>query len=157
TDQRNSKCPCLSIRHGNTKVEEQGMKSISIFGLGYVGATTAACLASSGYKVIAVDPARVKVDCINAGRSPVVEAHAQEMISKTSGSGLVSATHDAEHAIANSQISFICVGTPSHRNGRLDLTHIRTVCADIGRSLRSKQSFHWIVVRSTVLPGTTEG
>ena len=132
------------------------MKSISIFGLGYVGATTAACLASCGHKVIGVDPAALKVQCINAGRSPIVEANVQEMISTASRAGLVSATQEAGDAIADSEISFICVGTPSHRNGRLDLTHIRNVCADIGRSLRSKASVHWIVVRSTVLPGTTE-
>jgi GDP-mannose 6-dehydrogenase len=103
-----------------------------------------------------VDPSELKVKSIKSGRTPIVEAGVQEMIATASGSGLISATQDAEEAIADSEISFICVGTPSQRNGRLDLTHIRNVCRDIGRSLRAKQSFHWVVVRSTVLPGTTE-
>ncbi len=132
------------------------MKSISIFGLGYVGAVTAACFASRGYRVIGVDPNPLKVDRIQSGLSPIVEAEIQEIITAAKSAGLITATLDATEAILNSDISFISVGTPSQRNGKLDLSHIRNVCTDIGRSLKQKSSFHWIVLRSTVLPGTTE-
>jgi GDP-mannose 6-dehydrogenase len=132
------------------------MKSISIFGLGYVGAVTAACFASRGYKVIGVDPNPLKVDRIQSGMSPIVENNVADLIAEAKRTGLISATTDATTAIAMSDISFISVGTPSQRNGKLDLSHIRHVCGDIGRALRQKDSFHWIVVRSTVLPGTTE-
>jgi GDP-mannose 6-dehydrogenase len=132
------------------------MKSISIFGLGYVGTVTAACFASRGYRVIGVDPNPLKVDRIESGMSPIVEASVADMIADASRAGLVSATLHASAAIADSDISFISVGTPSQRNGKLDLSHIRNVCGDIGRALREKEAFHWIVLRSTVLPGTTE-
>jgi GDP-mannose 6-dehydrogenase len=132
------------------------MKSISIFGLGYVGATTAACLASQGHRVIGVDPNPLKLERIQAGVSPIVEAGVQEMMASAHARGLISATYDSVSAIADSEISFVSVGTPSQRNGKIDLSHIRKVCADIGGSLKRKDAFHWILVRSTVLPGTTE-
>jgi GDP-mannose 6-dehydrogenase len=132
------------------------MKSVSIFGLGYVGTVTAACLASRGHKVIGVDPHPLKVQRIQEGMSPIVEKGIQEMIAPASRSGLISATHDASTAILESEISFVSVGTPSQRNGKLDLSHVRNVCLDIGRALRMKDSFHCVVLRSTVLPGTTE-
>jgi len=132
------------------------MKSISIFGLGYVGVVTAACLASRGHRIIGVDPNPLKVQRVQEGKAPIVEPEVQEKIAAGSRAGLISATQDCTAAIAGSDITFICVGTPSQRNGKLDLSHIRNVCTDIGRALRTKQSFHWIVVRSTVLPGTTE-
>jgi GDP-mannose 6-dehydrogenase len=131
-------------------------QTISIFGLGYVGVVTAACLASRGHKVIGIDPNPSKVARIQEGMSPIVEARVQDMIEVATRSGLISATQDSALALAESEISFICVGTPSQRNGKLDLSHIHNVCADIGHALRSKDSFHTIVVRSTVLPGTTE-
>src|SRR3989441_10452413 len=132
------------------------MQSISIFGMGYVGAVTAACLASRGHKIIGVDPNPLKVQRIASGMSPIVEAGVQEMIASAHTEGLISATQDPAVAIAQSEISFISVGTPSQRNGKLDLSHIRNVCRDIGHALRAKNSMHRIVVRSTVLPGTTE-
>jgi GDP-mannose 6-dehydrogenase len=132
------------------------VKSISIFGLGYVGAVTAACLASRGHRIIGVDPNPLKVQRIGSGMSPIVEAGVEDMIATAKRDGLISATSDAAVAIAESEISFISVGTPSQRNGKLDLSHVRKVCADIGHALRTKDSFHWVVVRSTVLPGTTE-
>src|SRR5262245_41940512 len=118
------------------------MKSISIFGLGYVGAVTAACFASRGRRVIGVDPNRLKVQRIEAGLRPIVEAGVQEMLTEASRAGLISATHDSASAIEESDISFISVGTPSQRNGRLDLSHVRHVCTDIGRALKTKKSFH---------------
>jgi len=137
-------------------METKRVKSISIFGLGYVGAVTAACLASRGHRIVGVDPNPLKVQRVGSGMSPIVEAGVQDMISTANRAGLISATTDADVALARSEISFISVGTPSQRNGKLDLSHIRKVCADIGNALRKKNSFHWIVVRSTVLPGTTE-
>src|SRR5438874_9481559 len=98
----------------------------------------------------------MKVKRIGSGMSPIVEAGIQEMITAAHQAGLISATDNATLAVAQSEISFISVGTPSLRNGKLDLSHIRKVCADIGHALRTKDSYHWIVVRSTVLPGTTE-
>jgi GDP-mannose 6-dehydrogenase len=106
--------------------------------------------------VIGVDPNPQKVDRIQAGLSPIVEAGVPEIIASAKNAGLISATSDATTAIMNSDISFISVGTPSQKNGKLELSHIRNVCSDIGRALKQKESFHWIVLRSTVLPGTTE-
>src|SRR5262245_4605899 len=132
------------------------MKAISIFGLGYVGTVTAACFASRGNRVIGVDPNLIKVRRIQEGSSPIVEANVEKMISTGHDAGLLSATIDAAAAIASTEISFVCVGTPSQRNGKLDLTYIRKVCADIGRALKTKDAFHHVVIRSTVLPGTTQ-
>jgi len=131
------------------------MESISLFGLGYVGAVTAACLASRGHRIIGVDPNPLKVKRIASGNSPIVEPGVQEMIAKAHTDGLISATQDPAAAVAHSDISFISVGTPSQRNGKLDLSYIRNVCTDIGLALPRKNSLHRIVVRSTVLPGTT--
>jgi GDP-mannose 6-dehydrogenase len=133
------------------------MRSISIFGLGYVGAVTAACLASRGHTVIGVDPNVFKLDRIAAGRSPIVERGLDEMIGEARRAGLISATSDAASAIQASDVSFISVGTPSERSGKLDLAYVRGVCAEIGKCLKNKKAFHWVVLRSTVLPGTTDG
>src|SRR2546427_4564221 len=137
-------------------METKRVKSISIFGLGYVGAVTAACLASRGHRIVGVDPNPLKVQRIASGNSPIVEPGVQEMIAKAHTDGLISATQDPAAAVAHSDISFISVGTPSQRNGKLDLSYIRNVCTDIGLALPRKNSLHRIVVRSTVLPGTTE-
>ena len=132
------------------------MNSISIFGLGYVGTVTAACFASRGYQVIGVDPNPQKVQRIQAGASPIVENGLDEMIMTAKRANLIIATHDPVAAIRESDMSIISVGTPSQRNGRLDLSHVRNVCSDIGLALKSKKSFHSILLRSTVLPGTSE-
>lgn len=131
-------------------------RRISIFGLGYVGSVTAACLASKGHHVIGVDPNPIKVDALHTGRTPIVEAGMDEMIAAAHKGGRISATTDPKDALLKTDISFISVGTPSQRNGKLDLSHIYTVSKEIGEALREKTSFHWIVLRSTVLPGTTE-
>jgi GDP-mannose 6-dehydrogenase len=130
--------------------------SISVFGLGYVGTVTAACLAHKGHNVIGVDLSVAKVEALQAGRSPVVEPRVGDLVSASHAADRLHATSDSEYAVLNSDISFLCVGTPSLRNGKLDLGHIEPVCRDIGQVLRKKNGFHLVVLRSTVLPGTAE-
>ena len=130
--------------------------SISVFGLGYVGTVTAACLAHKQYNVIGVDLNKAKVEAMQAGRNPIVEPKVGDLISESQAAGRLHATSDSESAILNSDISFLCVGTPSLRNGKLDLGHIEPVCQEIGQILRKKNGFHLVVLRSTVLPGTAE-
>ena len=127
---------------------------ISVFGLGYVGAVSAGCLAQDGHEVIGVDPSRTKVDLINAGRCPIIEVDIGEIIAATVKSGRLRATDDHEEAIKNTELSFVCVGTPSQANGNLDLKYIRRVCETIGTSLKKKTDRHTVVIRSTILPGT---
>jgi GDP-mannose 6-dehydrogenase len=127
---------------------------ISIFGLGYVGAVAGACIANSGHEVIAVDTDAVKVKCLRDGRSPIVEPGLDEMISKNVAAGRLKATTDAEEAIMNTDISLICVGTPSNEDGSLKLDYINAVCRQIGNVLRKKNTYHSVVLRSTVVPGT---
>ena len=131
-------------------------RSISVFGLGYVGTVTAACLAYRGNNVIGVDLSQPKVEAINSGNSPIVEPRVSEIIAECHKAGRLHATSSAEAAVMNSEISFLCVGTPSLRNGKLDLGHIEPVCREIGEILKKKNSFHLVVLRSTVLPGTAE-
>ncbi len=127
---------------------------ISIFGLGYVGAVSAGCLAQDGHTVIGVDPYQPKVDLINAGQTPVIEEDIGEIIATAVKDRRLSATTDVQHAIENSEISLICVGTPSQANGSLDLKYVRAVCEQIGSALKSKDAFHVVVARSTMLPGS---
>jgi GDP-mannose 6-dehydrogenase len=127
---------------------------ISIFGLGYVGTVSAGCLAHDGHEVIGVDPVRTKVDLINAGQSPIIEVDIAEIIAATVKSGRLRATDNQDEAILQTELSFVCVGTPSQANGNLDLTHIRRVCELIGRALKNKSARHTVVIRSTILPGT---
>src|SRR5438067_724260 len=131
-------------------------QSISIFGLGYVGTVTAACLAHKGNRVTGVDLSPDKVEAMAAGRSPIVEPRVQDLVTECHQACRLHATNDAKSAILDSDISFLCVGTPSLRNGKLDLGHIEPVCREIGRALQKKNSFHLVVLRSTVLPGTAE-
>src|SRR5436305_7633778 len=131
-------------------------RSISVFGLGYVGTVTATCLAHQGNSVIGVDLSADKVRLMEAGESPIVEPGVAEMARKCHEASRLHATQDIEKAVRESEISFLCVGTPSLRNGKLDLGHIEPVCREIGRALQKKNSFHLVVLRSTVLPGTAE-
>jgi len=128
---------------------------ISIFGLGYVGTVSAGCLASEGHEVIGVDPVPTKVELINGGQSPIIEAEIPEIIARAVQAARLRATHDVALAVRETELSFICVGTPSQANGNLDLTHIRRVCEQIGQVLKTKSGRHSVVIRSTVLPGTT--
>lgn len=127
---------------------------ISIFGMGYVGAVSAACLASAGHKVVGVDPNQTKVDLINSGASPIVEKDLDVLLKEGVTSGQISATTDAGQAVNTTDISFICVGTPSQLNGSLDLKFVRYVCEDIGKAIKAKEGFHVVVARSTMLPGS---
>ena len=127
---------------------------ISVFGLGYVGAVASACLAESGFDVIAIDKDPVKVKCIAEGRSPIVEPGLPEMIAKHQATGKLKATLDVEEAILNSDLSLICVGTPSNEDGSLKLDYVEDVCREIGEVIKTKDEFHSVVLRSTVVPGT---
>jgi GDP-mannose 6-dehydrogenase len=127
---------------------------ISIFGLGYVGAVSAGCLAADGHTVIGVDPNATKVALINDGKTPIIEKDIGEMIGRCVRDKLLWATTDVKEAVFSSEISLICVGTPSQLNGNLDLSHVRKVCNEIGAALREKEEFHVVVARSTMLPGS---
>jgi GDP-mannose 6-dehydrogenase len=129
---------------------------VSIFGLGYVGSVTAACLAHLGHRVIGVDINPEKVEILDSGRSPIIEPGLQDLVASVSKACRLHATTDTVSAVLQSEISLICVGTPSQRNGKLDLSHIERVCREIGEALRRKREFHLVVMRSTILPGTTE-
>lgn len=130
--------------------------SISVFGLGYVGSVSAACFASMGHRVIGVDVNPAKVEMMESGRSPIVEGGMNELVAEGNRACRLYATIDSATAVIESDVSFVCVGTPSLRNGKLDLSHIEKVAREIGAALKQKQSRHTVVLRSTVLPGTTE-
>jgi GDP-mannose 6-dehydrogenase len=129
---------------------------ISIFGIGYVGCVSAACFAHAGHDVIGVDVNPTKVDIINSGKSPIVEPQMNELIHDVVKSGKLRATTDSMEAVQSSDISLVCVGTPSKPNGSLDLGHVARVCEEIGAALASKDTHHTIVIRSTMLPGSIE-
>lgn len=131
-------------------------QTISVFGLGYVGTVTAACLAHRGNNVVGVDLNVAKVESIRCGRSPIVEPQVSEIVAACHKSGRLRATTSAEDAVLQTDLSLLCVGTPSLRNGKLDLGHIAPVCREIGEALKKKNRFHLVALRSTVLPGTTE-
>jgi GDP-mannose 6-dehydrogenase len=132
------------------------MARISVFGIGYVGAVSAACLADSGNTVVAVDNLQAKVDCINEGRSPIIEAGLDELIGRHVASGAIRATTDIVDALASTDISFVCVGTPSAPNGEIGTVYIEAVCKEIGKALKRKGSFHSVIIRSTIVPGTMD-
>ena len=129
---------------------------ISIFGLGYVGCVSAACLANDGHYLIGVDINQGKVDTINAGRSPIIEPQLEQLIKVGVARRQLSATTDPYDAIQNSDVSLICVGTPSMQNGSLDLHYVKSVCEQMGLAIRRKSTKHTVVFRSTMLPGSTD-
>ncbi|MFW6116107.1 MAG: nucleotide sugar dehydrogenase [bacterium] len=128
---------------------------ISVFGLGYVGTVSAACFAQQGHHVIGVDINPEKVKIVSNGRSPIIEADLNDIVSQGVHTGHLVATTDAAEAVQATDLSLVCVGTPSHNNGSLDLTFVERVCQEIGRAVAGKDSKHTVVLRSTVLPGTT--
>ena len=127
---------------------------ISVFGLGYVGTVSAGCLANRGHQVIGVDPVATKVELINRGQSPIIEPEIAEILSAAVKAGGLRAMQDPKQAVLDTDLSFICVGTPSQANGNLDLTYIRRICEQIGDALKHKSGRHTVVIRSTILPGT---
>jgi GDP-mannose 6-dehydrogenase len=131
--------------------------NISIFGLGYVGAVATACLARNGHRVVGVDTDAAKVKLINGGQSPIIEPELEAMIAEGVKAGRIKATTDQAAALAETDLTMICVGTPSKPTGELDLTFVARVCESIGRALAAKAERHLVVVRSTMLPGSMRG
>jgi GDP-mannose 6-dehydrogenase len=127
---------------------------VSVFGLGYVGAVSAACLAKEGHEVLGIDPSSTKVELINGGRSPIIEKGVDGLISAAVAEGRLRASTSAAEGVANSELSVICVGTPSQANGSLNLEYVQSACKEIGEAMGEKSGFHVVVMRSTVLPGT---
>lgn len=130
---------------------------VSIFGMGYVGAVTLGCLASRGYHVIGVDPNPVKADLFRRGLSPIVEKDLPELIRQAKDCGLLNVSDSAREAVLETEMSMICVGTPSRTNGSLDDEHLLTVSREIAVTVQHKSSPHVIVYRSTMLPGLLKG
>ena len=129
---------------------------ISIFGLGYVGAVSMACLARDGHEVVGVDLDPVKLDLIRSGRSPIVEEGIQELTAEVVASGRVRVTDDVAGAVRATDLSFICVGTPSSANGSQDLSAVARVSEQIGAALKDKADYHAVVMRSTIEPGSMD-
>ena len=129
---------------------------ISIFGLGYVGCVSLGCLAKNGHEVIGVDVNKTKIRFINSGKSPIVEKDIDNIINEQHRIGRISATSNSIAAVKKSEVSFICVGTPSTTNGHPNLSSIYNVSREIARGIKEKNSFHVIVIRSTVPPGTND-
>ncbi len=133
------------------------MMRISVFGLGYVGCVTAACLARNGHRVVGVDVNPDKVDMLNAGKAPLVEPGLSELVAEVVGDGRLHATTDTGAAVAGSDVALVCVGTPGKPNGQLEVEAVARVAEAIGIALRGRTEPFTLVLRSTVLPGTTEG
>lgn len=130
--------------------------NISIFGLGYVGSVSLGCLSEEGNRVIGVDISDLKIELINNGSSPIVEERINQLISDNFQRGRIEATGDTDYALHQTDLSFICVGTPNDPSGHLNMDFIYNTAKEIGHALQEKKSFHTIVIRSTVRPGTTE-
>src|SRR5262245_56827595 len=122
---------------------------VCVFGLGYVGTVSAACLAEEGHEVIGVDADAHKVDLVKAGRAPVIERGLAESVARGVAAGRLAATRDAAAAMRASDLALVCVGTPSRPNGDIDLAHVRRVCSEIGAALREHPGAPVIAVRST--------
>ncbi|MBX3746844.1 MAG: UDP-glucose/GDP-mannose dehydrogenase family protein [Verrucomicrobiae bacterium] len=129
--------------------------NVSVFGLGYVGAVTAGCLVARGHRVVGVDVAAGKVEELGQGRPPIIEPGLEEHLAAGLKAGRLSATTDARAAVLATEVSLVCVGTPSRAGGGLDLRFVRQVTGEIGDAVRAKGGEHALVFRSTMLPGST--
>jgi GDP-mannose 6-dehydrogenase len=129
---------------------------VSVFGLGYVGVVTSACLARDGHIVTGVDVNEEKVDMVSNGKSPIVELGLSELLTEMIALKRLSATTSFDEAITSTDVSLICVGTPTAANGSVDLSHVYAVCEQIGKAIAKKNSAHTVILRSTIQPGTTE-
>jgi GDP-mannose 6-dehydrogenase len=136
-------------------ISKKSFMKISVFGLGYVGAVTAGCLARQGHSIVGVDVHAQKVEAFNRGVPPIVEPGLEELLARAKAKGLLQATLSCEEAIADTEVSVICVGTPSKVGGAPDLGFVRHVTQQIGDALRKKVKEHALVLRSTLLPGST--
>ncbi len=130
--------------------------NISVFGLGYVGVVCSACFSRDGHKVIGVDVENTKVDLVNNGKSTIIEEGLEEQIKKSVDKGLLLATRDYKQAVVDTDISFICVGTPSLSNGAINLAYIYEVAKQIAEAIKTKDTYHTVVIRSTVKVGTLQ-
>lgn len=129
---------------------------LSFFGLGYVGLTTASCFASRGFNVICFDVDESKVEAVNSGIASFFEPKLENLLKSSVKKGLLKATRDPSEAVLNSDITFITVGTPAKEDGGIDLTYVLNASRMIGEALRFKGDWHLVVVKSTVVPMTTE-
>ena len=127
---------------------------ISVFGLGYVGIVTSACLADCGHEVVGIEKSEIKVGLVQSGRSPIVERDIEGLVKRNAAAGRLTATSDANDAIADTDMSLICVGTPGRLDGSPELSAIEAVLIEIGHAIRAKTIRHYVVIRSTVMPGT---
>ena len=132
------------------------MSKISVFGMGYVGIVLAACLADNGHDVLGVDINPAKLKMINEGYSPIIEEGIGELVKKVVNAGKLRGVESAQEAVNASEISFVCVGTPSRPNGSINLAYLQRVSEEIGMALASKNDYHLVVARSTMLPGSME-
>ncbi|HSF87010.1 MAG TPA: nucleotide sugar dehydrogenase [Acidimicrobiia bacterium] len=128
---------------------------VAIFGLGYVGSVTAGCLTRDGHHVVGVDPNLTKLELLRTGRSPVIEPGLDQLIQSAAEAGRLEGTTSAADAVERTDLAFVCVGTPSQKNGQINLDHVQTVMDQIGSALRERTGRYIVVLRSTVLPGTT--
>jgi GDP-mannose 6-dehydrogenase len=133
-----------------------GYMRIAVFGLGYVGVVSAACLTRDGHNVRGVDPNAIKVDFVQRGKSPIVEPGLEELIGAAVASGRLSASSDYAGAVAECDLLLVCVGTPGQANGSLDLTYVRRVVQQIGEQLAGTDGYKVVVIRSTLLPGSMQ-
>jgi len=129
---------------------------IAVFGLGYVGVVSAACLARDGHTVVGVDPNALKLDFLRQGKSPIVEPGLEDLIAAAVGAGRLIASSDYAAAVADSEVVLVCVGTPGQANGSLDLTYVRRVVQQIGEQLAATAYYRVLVIRSTLLPGSMQ-
>jgi GDP-mannose 6-dehydrogenase len=135
---------------------EMNQSTVAVFGLGYVGSVTAACLASIGHRVVGIDSDAYKVECLNSGKAPFFEPGLEEIIRNCSANGSLSATLTLQEVLSTADVALICVGTPSERNGNLGLDQLRRVCEGIAAVSEMRDKSLIVAIRSTVFPGTCD-